>query len=152
MASVAYHAFHQFRQNGRVRLFEASHSYANGEQRRDFVHVDDVVDVNLHFWQQPLSGVYNVGTGRAQSFNEVALAVVNTVRASNSEPPSTLDQLVSNGDIEYIPIPDALIAKYQAFTQADLTQLRATGCDVKFRTVQAGTASYVDWLLARQPI
>ncbi len=81
MASVAFHAFNQFREHGRVRLFEASHGYKNGEQRRDFVHVSDVVDVNLHFWKHPVSGIYNVGTGRAQSFNDVAAAVINTIRA-----------------------------------------------------------------------
>lgn len=151
MASVAFHAFNQFRRCGHVELFEASHGYSNGEQRRDFVHVDDVIDVNLHFWQRPASGVYNVGTGRAQSFNEVAVAVVNTVRASRKEPKLDLNQLIAQGAIEYIPIPDALIAKYQAFTQADLAHLRAAGCDVQFRTVEAGTASYVKWLLGRSP-
>ncbi|MEO8186923.1 MAG: NAD-dependent epimerase/dehydratase family protein, partial [Burkholderiaceae bacterium] len=151
MASVAFHAFNQFREHGRIGLFEASHGYANGEQRRDFVHVDDVVDVNLHFWQRPVSGVYNVGTGRAQSFNDVAVAVINTVRAANGKQALDPKQLISQGAIEYIPIPDALIAKYQAFTQADLTQLRAAGCDMAFQTVERGTASYVEWLLAQQP-
>ena len=80
MASVAYHHYNQFRSDGRVKLFEGSHGYANGEQRRDFVHVDDVVRVNLHFGETPVSGIYNVGSGRAQSFNEVALTVVNTMR------------------------------------------------------------------------
>ena len=151
MASVAFHAFNQFREHGRVKLFEASHGYANGEQRRDFVHVDDLVNVNLHFWEEPVSGVYNVGTGRAQSFNDVALAVINASRASNGDSVLGLPQLVSEGAIEYIPIPAALIAKYQALTQADLTLLRAAGCNTEFQTVEAGTARYVEWLLARQP-
>ncbi len=151
MASVAFHAFNQLREQGRVRLFEASHGYKNGEQRRDFVHVGDVVDVNLHFWKHPVSGIYNVGTGRAQSFNDVAAAVINTLRTSRGDPPLALQQLVAEEAIEYISIPDALISKYQAFTQADLTQLRAAGCDIAFRTVESGTASYVNWLLARPP-
>lgn len=150
MASVALHGFNLFLEHGRVKLFEASHGYANGEQRRDFVHVDDVVDVSLHFWKWPVSGVYNVGTGLAQSFNDVAVAVVNTVRAARAKPALDLQRLVAEGAIEYIPVPEALNAKYQAFTQADLTQIRGAGCDVAFRTVQTGTSDYVKWLLARQ--
>ena len=151
MASVAFHAFNQLREQGRVKLFGASHGYQNGEHRRDFVHVGDVVDANLHFWKHSVSGIYNVGTGRAQSFNDVAAAVINTFRASRGEPPLGLQQLVAQEAIEYISIPDALVSKYQAFTQADLTQLRAAGCKIAFQTVESGTANYVDWLLARHP-
>ena len=151
MASVAFHAFNQLREHGRVKLFGTSHGYKNGEHRRDFVHVGDVVDVNLHFWKHSVSGIYNVGTGRAQSFNDVAAAVVNTFRASRGSPPLDLQQLVAEEAIEYITIPDALASKYQAFTQADLTQLRAAGCNIAFRTVESGTTSYVDWLLAHHP-
>ena len=151
MASVAFHAFNQLREHGRVKLFGASHGYENGEHRRDFVHVGDVVDANLHFWKHPVSGVYNVGTGRAQSFNDVAATVINAFRASRGDPPLDLQQLVAQEAIEYISIPDALASKYQAFTQADLTQLRAAGCNIAFQTVESGTASYVDWMLARHP-
>lgn len=148
MASVAFHGFNQFREHGCIKLFEASHGYADGEQRRDFVYVDDVVNVNLHFWQRPISGIYNVGTGRAQSFNDVAVAVINTLRAVNGNSALDLEQLVSAAAIEYIRIPDALIAKYQAYTQADLTQLRAAGCDIEFQSVEQGTAKYVELLIA----
>jgi len=118
MASVAFHHFNQFRTEGRVKLFEGSHGYADGEQRRDFVHVDDVVAVNLFFLDRPTSGIYNLGSGRAQSFNDVALTVVNTLRG-----------------------------KYQAFTQADISRLRAAGYGRSMQTVEQGTASYVRWLL-----
>jgi ADP-L-glycero-D-manno-heptose 6-epimerase len=151
MASVAFHAFNQFRETGRVKLFKSSHGYADGEQRRDFIHVSDVVNVNLHFWRRPAPGVYNVGTGRAQSFNDVAIAVINTARAAGGEAPLSLQSLVKQQAIEYIPFPDGLEAKYQAFTQADLTQLRAAGYDLSFQPVEQGTASYVKWLLAQQP-
>ena len=124
MASVAFHAFKQFRETSRVKLFEASHGYANGEQRRDFVYVDDVAGVNLHFWRNPVSGIYNVGTGRAQSFNDVAVAVVNTCRAFDNKPALDLGQMVAEGAIEYVRIPEALLAKYQAYTQADLNATR----------------------------
>jgi ADP-L-glycero-D-manno-heptose 6-epimerase len=147
MASVAFHHFGQFRAEGKVKLFEGSHGYAAGEQRRDFVHVDDVVAVNLHFWDRPVSGIYNVGTGQAQAFNDVALAVVNALREDGGIAPLPLAHAAKDGLIEYIAFPEALRGKYQAFTQADLTLLRAAGCDVPFRTVEHGTASYVRWLL-----
>ncbi len=147
MASVAFHHFNQFRAEGKVKLFEGSHGYADGEQRRDFIHVDDVVAGNLYFWDKPTSGIYNLGTGRAQSFNEVALTVVNTLREAASEPVLTLAQAVAQGRIEYIDFPEALRGKYQALTQADITRLRASGFAAPMQAVQQGTASYVRWLL-----
>jgi len=151
MASVAFHHFNQLRADGRVRLFEGSHGYADGEQRRDFIHVDDVVAANLHFADRPASGIYNFGTGRAQSFNEVGLSVINAVRASNGETPLSLADALRQGALEYITFPPALKGKYQAYTQADLTRLRAAGCDIEFRTVQQGCAEYVRWLLSNSP-
>jgi ADP-L-glycero-D-manno-heptose 6-epimerase len=150
MASVAFHHVHQFRTEGAVRLFEGSHGYANGEQRRDFIHVDDAIATNLHFWDHPVSGIYNVGTGRAQPFNDVARAVVNTIRMHEGAPALSLEQLVTAGEIKYVPFPAALLGKYQAYTQADRGQLEAAGMTVPFRTVETGTAEYVRWLLARQ--
>jgi len=147
MASVAFHQFNQFRADGKVKLFEGSHRYANGAQCRDFIHVDDVVRVNLFFMQRPTSGVYNVGTGRAQEFNDVALAVVNTLRAGRNEPALGLAQAARIGAIEYVAFPDALRGKYQAFTQADITRLRAAGFDAPMMTVEQGTAAYMRWLL-----
>ena len=146
MASVAYHQFNQFRSEGKVRLFEGSHGYPNGDQRRDFIHVDDVVGVNLFFWQKPATGIYNVGTGRAQPFNDVALAVVNSLRTSRNEPQLGLAQAVRTGAIEYTPFPEALRGKYQAFTQADVTRLRAAGYDAPMMSVEQGTAAYMGWL------
>lgn len=147
MASVAFHHFNQFRAEGKVRLFEGSHGYANGEQRRDFIHVDDVTAVNLHFRDKPVSGIYNLGTGRAQAFNDVALAVVNSLRELDGKPALQLDAAVSRGLIEYVAFPDALRGKYQAYTQADVTRLRAAGYAAPMKTVQEGTAAYVRWLL-----
>jgi len=147
MASVAFHHFNQFRADGRVRLFEGSHGYADGEQRRDFIHVDDVIRVNLHFWSRPVSGIYNLGTGRAQPFNDVALAVVNTLREQDGHAPQSLEAAIGQGLIEYVTFPEALKGKYQAYTQADMTQLRAAGYGQPFQSVEHGTASYVRWLL-----
>lgn len=147
MASVAFHHFHQFRSEAKVKLFEASHGFENGEQRRDFIHVDDVVRANLYFWNRPSNGVYNLGTGRAQSFNDVALAVVNALREANGQQAVTLRQAATQGTIEYIPFPVALRGKYQAYTQADTTQLRATGWADETLNVEQGVAAYVRWLL-----
>jgi ADP-L-glycero-D-manno-heptose 6-epimerase len=147
MASVAYHHFHQTRDGGRVKLFGEYGGYQPGEQMRDFVYVDDVVAVNLWFLQHPdVSGIYNLGTGKAQPFNDVAMAVLNTSRQLRGEPANALSQLVKNGDIQYIDFPAALEGKYQCFTQADLTQLRSTGCDHRFFDVATGVERYVKWL------
>ncbi len=147
MASVASHQFDQFRDSGRVRLFGEYGGYGPGRQSRDFVSVDDVVAVNLWFLQSPdKSGIVNVGTGRAQPFNDVAHAVVNACRARRGESSLPLEQQVSQGLIEYVPFPDALVGKYQCYTQADLTELRATGCDVEFADVATGVRRYVAWL------
>jgi ADP-L-glycero-D-manno-heptose 6-epimerase len=147
MASVAFHQFHQFRTEGRVKLFGDYGGYAGGAQSRDFVFIDDVVAVNLWFFDHPeQSGIFNLGTGRAQPFNDVALSVVNALRARDAEPTLTLQQAVSLGLIEYIPFPDALRGKYQSYTQADLSSLRATGCEHAFADVQSGVTQYVNWL------
>lgn len=118
-------------------------------QSRDFVFVDDVVAVNLWFLQNPgKSGIFNLGTGRAQPFNDVAVAAVNAARTLKGESALPLAELVSRGLVEYIPFPDALVGKYQCFTQADLTGLRSSGCDHAFADVAGGVQRYVNWLAA----
>ena len=147
MASVAFHHFNQLRETGKVRLFGEYGGYAPGRQSRDFVFVDDVVAVNLWFLEHPeCSGVFNLGTGRAQPFNDVAVAVVNATRARAGEAALSLDALVRQGLIEYIEFPAALMGKYQSYTQADLTRLRATGCNHVFADVAAGVQAYGEWL------
>ncbi|MEO8411403.1 MAG: ADP-glyceromanno-heptose 6-epimerase [Propionivibrio sp.] len=147
MASVAFHHFNQFRAEHKVRLFEGCDGYGNGEQKRDFVYVGDVAKVNLFFLDHPeRSGIFNVGTGRAQSFNELAAANVNSCRALTGEPEQSLEALLQQGLIEYIPFPDALQGKYQSFTEADLTRLRAAGYDAAFASVEDGVGQYVQWL------
>ena len=147
MASVAFHHFNQFRETGKVKLFGEYGGYAAGAQARDFVFVDDVVAVNLWFLQHPAqSGIFNLGSGRAQPFNDVALATVNASRALAGEAALPLSDLVQQGLVEYIDFPPALVGKYQCFTQADLAALRATGCLHAFVDVAAGVQRYVDWL------
>jgi len=140
MASVAFHLSHQFREHGKVKLFAGCDGYADGEQRRDFISVEDVVKVNLFFMEHPdQSGIFNCGTGRSQSFNEVALATLNTLQGKNQ----TLADHVSQGTLEYIPFPEALRGKYQSFTQADISALREVGFREDFLTVEQGVARYV---------
>ncbi len=147
MASVAFHHFGQLRETGKVKLFGEYGGYGPGQQVRDFVSVDDVVAVNLWFLRHPeRSGIFNVGTGRAQPFNDVAHATINAWRAARGEPSLSLEQQISQGLIEYIPFPEALVGKYQCRTQADLTWLRASGCDVQFADVATGVRRYAEWL------
>ena len=151
MASVAFHHQQQLRETGKVRLFGAYGGYAAGAQSRDFVHVDDVVAVNLWFLEHPqASGIFNLGSGRAQPFNDVALAVVNAARERAGEAALPLDDLVREGVVEYIDFPEALVGKYQCFTEADLTRLRAAGCDHAFADVATGVRRYAQWLAAAQ--
>ena len=147
MASVAYHQYFQFKKDGKVKLFEGCLGYGNGCQMRDFVYVEDVVSVVRYFLTAGVSGIFNCGTGRAQPFNDIALTVVNSLTGVNR----TLEEAVSAGLIEYIPFPEALKGKYQAYTQADLSALRNAGCNVKFRSVQEGTAEYMNYLAKTYP-
>ncbi len=144
MASVAYHFFNQYHDQGFVNLFAGSGGYADGEQLRDFVWVDDVVDVNLHFLEHPEDGgIFNVGTGSAQSFNDVAATVLNTLEDQSK----TTAQWVAENKIRYIPFPDALVGKYQSYTQADLTELTMTGDYKKnFASVEEGVKAYIEEL------
>ena len=140
MASVALHAYQQLLAEGRVKLFVGSDGYRDGEQRRDFIHVDDVVALNLWFLERRvLSGVFNCGTGRAQTFNRLAVAVINSVHGTSA----TLHDVVAKGLIEYIAFPQPLAGKYQSFTEADLTRLRAAGYPGEFMNVEQGVAAYV---------
>ena len=147
MASVAFHQYHQFKADGMVKLFGEYGGYPPGGQTRDFVYIDDVVAVNLWFFDHPTeTGIFNLGTGRAQPFNDVASSVVNAMRALQGQSTLPMPDIVEQGLVEYISFPDALRGKYQCFTQADLTALRATGCDHAFVDVQTGVSRYVQWL------
>ena len=132
MASVAFHLNNQLREHGLVKLFSGSDGYADGEQRRDFVFIDDVVAVNLWFFDNAdKSGIYNVGTGKSQPFNDVARAVL---------------AWHGRGKLEYIPFPDHLKGHYQSFTEADISELRAAGYQGEFHTVEQGVKRYLDGL------
>jgi ADP-L-glycero-D-manno-heptose 6-epimerase len=150
MASVAFHFFNQYREVGRVRLFEGNDGYANGEQRRDFISIEDVVAVNLFFLDHPeKSGIFNVGTGRSQPFNDMAVAAVNRLRQAEGKPALSLKELQAQGIVEYIAFPEALKGKYQSFTQADVGALRKIGYEKPFLTVEQGVGRYVGRLLEK---
>ena len=150
MASVAFHNFNQYRETGKVKLFGGYDGYVDGTQSRDFVSVEDVVKVNLYFLDNPdKSGIFNLGSGRAQPFNDVAVATVNACRRHEGKPALSLAELVEQGILEYIDFPDALKGKYQSFTQADIGKLRAAGYSEPMLTVEQGVDRYVDWLMSR---
>jgi ADP-L-glycero-D-manno-heptose 6-epimerase len=135
MASVAFHFMNQLSDTGVVRLFEGSHGYGDGEHRRDFICVDDVVKINLWFLRHPNKrGIFNVGTGQARAFKDIA---------------KTLIDCHGSGEIKYIPFPEDLKKAYQAYTQADVSALRAAGYAADFTSLEAGLANYYAWCQPR---
>ncbi|WP_330114196.1 ADP-glyceromanno-heptose 6-epimerase [Pseudomonas sp. JS3066] len=151
MASVAFHCFRQYRASGKVSLFGTYEGYGGGEHLRDFVSVEDVARVNLHFLDQPQrSGIFNLGSGRAQPFNDVAWSMVNALRADEGLPPLSLSAMCEQGLLSYSEFPDALRGKYQCFTQADISRLRQTGFRQPMLDVQQGVERYCRWLLEQE--
>jgi len=152
MASVVWHFRNQYAKDGRVGLFEGSGGYGAGEQRRDFVSIDDVTKVNLDFLDHPeRSGIFNVGSGKAETYNAIAAATINACRAAAGAPPQSVAELVAAGTITYIPFPPALAGRYQNFTQADLARLRAAGYRAPMSSIDDGVARYVEWLISKSP-
>jgi ADP-L-glycero-D-manno-heptose 6-epimerase len=132
MSSTAFHFHNQINATGVAKLFAGIDGYENGEQRRDFVYIDDVVDVNLWFLDNPdQSGIFNLGTGHSQSFNDMANAVI---------------KWHGKGKIDYIPFPEHLKGAYQSFTEADISYLREAGYTGEFKNVEEGVKCYLDWM------
>ncbi len=131
MASVAYHLHQQILTGENPKLFGAYDNYVAGGQLRDFIYVDDVARANLWSWQTGISGIFNLGTGKAQSFREVAEAVIAYHK---------------KGKIEYIDFPEHLKGRYQSFTQADMSALRKAGYPHPFLDVAQGVKTYLQWL------
>lgn len=128
MASIAYQMYCQLKETGLARLYRGSGVFGNGEQRRDFIFVDDVVKINMFFMNNPeKKGIYNVGTGASRSFNDIA---------------KTWISLLGRGEIAYIPFPEELLTKYQNFTQADISALRLSGYSEPFVALETGVAEY----------
>lgn len=137
MASVIFHAFHQIRETGKVRLFRSHRpDFKDGEQLRDFVYVKDLADVIWFLMHhRPASGLYNLGTGKARTFLDLAKA---TFAAMDAEPL-----------IEFIDTPEDIRDKYQYFTEANMKKLRATGYDKPFTSLEAGVDDYVRRYLSK---
>ena len=132
MSSVIYHFFKQIQENNRIKLFKGSHGYNDGEQRRDFIFVNDTVNIKLWFMNNSeISGIYNIGTGKSRTFNDVASAVISYFK---------------NGEIEYIDFPAGLKEQYQAFTEADTSKLKSVGYNEEFTSLEKGVFEYLDWL------
>ena len=132
MASIVYQLYKQMKENGFVKLFKGIDGYADGEQLRDFVYVKDLVKVNLWFWQNKASsGIYNCGTGKANTFKAVAEAVICHF---------------GKGHIEYIDFPEVLKGKYQNYTQADLTNLKRAGYNGGFHSLEDAVKEYCIFL------
>ena len=137
MASTAFHFNNQIKESGVARLFKGTDGYANGEQQRDFIYVGDCVNANLWFYEhQSKSGIFNMGTGRAQSFNEMAQAAIAWHKAHGGK----------TATIEYIDFPAHLKGAYQNYTQADTTALRKAGYTAPFLNVQEGVTQYLNWM------
>ena len=134
MASVVFHAYNQIKETGKLKLFR-SHDpkFKDGEQLRDFIYVDDVVNICLYMYHtRPANSIYNVGTGRARSFNDLGKAVFHAMGQPE--------------EIEYIPIPEDIRDKYQYFTEATISKLLATGYKDGFQTLEQGVEKYVEFL------
>lgn len=139
MSSTPFHFNNQIIANGVCKLFAGTDGYGDGEQQRDFVFVEDAAAVNLWFFEHTdKSGIFNLGTGRAQPFNDVARAVVDWHK----------EHRAVSTTIEYIPFPEHLKGAYQSYTQADISALRAAGYDGRFNSVEEGVNKYLNWLNA----
>ena len=126
MASVAFHLFHQLQETGKMKLFEGSAGF-----NRDFIHVADTVKINLHFYESKTSGIFNAGTGKTRSFEDIA---------------TTLQHLHGSGELENIPFPEDLRGKYQKFTEAGLNNLRSAGFTEEFMSLEEGVRQYYQQL------
>ena len=132
MASIFYQFYNQIQKDGAAKLFKGTGGYGDGEQRRDFIYVKDVVKVNLYCLENDVAnGIYNCGTGQAHTYNEAAQAVI---------------EALGMGKIEYRDFPEGLRGKYQSFTEADTTQLLKTGYNGGFTDFKAAVKEYCDLL------
>ena len=128
MASIVYQLYRQLKKDGVVKLFKGIDGYGHGEQKRDFIYVKDVVGVNLFFYDNPTkSGIFNCGTGSANSFNAVAQAMIKAA---------------GTGKIEYVDFPEVLRGKYQSFTQADMSWVKELGCGHRFAAIEDAVSEY----------
>lgn len=140
MASMVYHTFNQYNEGGKVKLFKShKDGYEDGEQLRDFIYIKDVVDI-LYFYlfEKIESGIYNLGTGKARSFYDLAL---NTIKSKENN-----FNIKGEEVIEFVPMPEDLRGKYQYFTEATMEKLKRAGYTKPFYTLEEGVKDYVKYL------
>ncbi len=137
MSSVALRMFGELQRGETAKLFSSYGGFGPGEHRRDFIHVEDVAAVNLWLWGSGKSGIFNCGSGRAEPFNTIAETMIETL---------------GYGTVEYVDFPEHLKGRYQGFTEADMTRLRAAGYTGTFRDLRTGIKGYVEWLQAQQSL
>jgi len=131
MRSLVVKAYEQIKRDGKIRLFKSyKPEYKDGEQKRDFIFVKDAVELMYYFYTHPsIKGIYNIGTGQARTWNDLAAAIFNALKLPVN--------------IEYIEMPAAIKDKYQYYTEADLTKLRRAGIDFNFTPLEEAVADYV---------
>ncbi len=133
MASVAWHFIQQLEKEGSIKLFKGSHGYDDGEQKRDFIYISDAVKITLFFTENNVeSGIYNVGTGNANTFNQMANTIIGKVK---------------RGNVKYIPFPNDLLNTYQANTCAVIDKLIATECTKPVYSISEGIENYLNHLI-----
>ena len=136
MASVVFHAYNQIVKTGKIKLFRSHNTdYKDGEQKRDFIYVKDIIDV-LYFLMKNKkgSGIYNVGTGLARTFMDLAENIFNITGKEKN--------------IEFIDTPADIRDKYQYFTEARMDKLKSTGYTKKFTSIESGIEEYINDYLA----
>lgn len=134
MSSVVYHFYNQIKTSGKIKLFKGIDGYKDGEQYRDFIYVKDVVKVNLHFFENPhLKGIYNCGTGKAETFNTIAKKIIDVYQT---------------GEIEYIEFPNDLIGKYQNYTESENSKLiNEARYNLGFTGIEEAIEDYLNYLI-----
>ena len=144
MSSIIYQMFNQIRTGGNISLFQGTGRFGDGEQRRDFIYIDDIVNVNLHMLDnRDISGIVNVGTGRSRSFNDAAMAVINAMRNLENKQTLSLEEAQNTGLIRYKPMPVELVGKYQSYTEADISTLSHSRFTQEMMKLEDGVNAYV---------
>tara|TARA_E500000178_G_scaffold46298_1_gene41526 strand:+ start:2815 stop:3735 length:921 start_codon:yes stop_codon:yes gene_type:complete len=131
MASMAYKMNQEYLESKKISLFKGTGGYMDGEQKRDFIYIDDVVSINMFFMNESFHDVYNVGTGKAESFNEIAKNIFKYYKDEDL-------------NFNYIEMPEYLVPKYQNFTQANILKLREAGYSYDFFSLEEGIKNYLN--------
>ena len=131
MASMAYKMNQEYLESKKISLFKGTDGYKDGEQKRDFIYIDDVVSINIFFMDKSIHDVFNVGTGKAETFNCIAENIFKFYQDEEK-------------NFNYIEMPDYLVPKYQNFTQANIKKLIEAGYDYNFYSIEEGVLSYLN--------